>query len=225
MRLLLIEDEPEMAQLITQLVVQAGFVVDHERTAEGALSAARGPAYDLVLLDRRLPDADGMALLAPLRVIHPGIHVILLTALDSLNDTVSGLDAGADDYLTKPFRGPELISRIRACLRRPGAAAQPPLVVADLTFDLATRQVTVADRPVELHRRELLLLEALMRRARRVVTREVLLEEVYGRDDAVQQHTLDTLVWRLRRRLEATGAGVSIHLARGLGYILAETMP
>jgi len=213
-----------MARLINQLVAQAGFVVDHARSAEDGLSAARGAAYDLVLLDRRLPDADGLGLLAPLRAIHPGIRIMMLTALDSLSDTVSGLDAGADDYLTKPFRGPELISRIRACLRRPGAGSQPPLVVADVNFDLATRQVTVTGRPVELHRRELLLLEALMRRARRVVTREVLLEEVYGRDDAVQQHTLDTLVWRLRRRLEATGAGVSIHLARGLGYILAETM-
>ena len=214
-----------MARLIAQLVAQAGFVVDHERNAGDGLSAARRAAYDLVLLDRRLPDADGLGLLAPLRALHPGIRIMMLTALDSLSDTVSGLDAGADDYLTKPFRGAELISRIRACLRRPGAAAQPPLVVANLTFDLASREVNIEGRPVEMHRRELLLLEALMRRARRVVTREALLEEIYGRDGAVQQHTLDNLVWRLRRRLEMSEACVSIHLARGLGYILAEAKP
>jgi two-component system, OmpR family, response regulator len=223
MQILLIEDEPEMALLIRALAEQAGFSLDHGRSLEDAREAARRSDYDLVLLDRRLPDGDGLSLLPALRAMRPGIRVMMLTALDTLDDTVSGLDAGADDYLAKPFRGPELISRIRACLRRPGCEAQPALAVADIRFEFTTRQVFVSGKPVGLHRRELMLLEALMRRLNRVAAREVLLDEVYGRDAEVQQHTLDTLVWRLRRRLDALGAGVTIHLARGIGYMLTES--
>lgn len=222
MRILLIEDEPEMADLIVSLIANAGFEVDHGRSLDEARTVMRRTAYDLLLLDRRLPDGDGLSLLPMIRSLRPGIRVMMLTALDTLDDTVLGLDMGADDYLPKPIRGPELIARIRACLRRPGADAQPSLAVANVSLDLTTRQVLIAGRPVELHRRELALLEALMRRASRVATREVILEEVYGLETDVQQHTLDTLVWRLRRRLEEFDAHVNIHVARGIGYLLSE---
>jgi DNA-binding response OmpR family regulator len=175
-----------------------------------------------LLLDRRLPDGDGLSLLPAIRKLRPGIRIMMLTALDTLDDTVLGLDMGADDYVPKPIRGPELIARIRACLRRPGCDPQPSLTLANVSLDLSTRQVSIAGRPVELHRRELALLEALMRRASRVTTREVILEEVYGLENDVQQHTLDTLVWRLRRKLETFDAHLNIHVARGIGYLLSE---
>jgi two-component system, OmpR family, response regulator len=222
-RILVVEDEREMAHLVASLLREAGFVVDAARSLAEAQEAVRQSPYDLALLDRRLPDGDGLRFVSFLRGVRVGARVMMLTALDSLDDTVEGLDAGADDYLCKPFRGPELVARVRACLRRPGGETQPPLVLARISFDLATREFRVDGAPASLHRRELILLEALMRRARRVAPRDILLEEVYGRQSPVQQHTLDTLVWRLRRRLDALNAGVTIHLARGVGYMLTET--
>ncbi|QGM44344.1 response regulator transcription factor [Methylocystis heyeri] len=222
MRILLVEDEPDMARLVRALVSGAGFVVDHAGGLGEAHEAARQYNYDLLLLDRRLPDGDGLSLLPIVRAMSPGVRVMMLTALDELNDRVMGLDAGADDYLTKPFQGEELIARIRACLRRPGGAPLPPLVVGLLSLDIATREVSVAGRPVALNRRELMLLQAMMRRASRVTTREALLEEVYSLLDEVQANTLDTLVSRLRRRLAELDSGVAIHTVRGIGYILTE---
>jgi two-component system, OmpR family, response regulator len=223
MRILVIDDEPEMAGLIVSLIEAAGYVADKGKSLDDACEAARQGAYDLVVLDRRLPDGDGLSIVPTLRALRPGVRILILSALDSLSDTVSGLEAGADDYLAKPFRGPELIARIRASLRRPGSDAQPLLTLGNLSFDPTTRQVTVCGAPLRLHRRELALLEALMRRAKRVISRDALLDEVYGAHAEVQQHTLDTLVWRLRRRLKDLEPGVTIHLARGLGYMIVET--
>jgi len=222
MRILLIEDEAEMARLLASRMASEGFVVDRGPTLADALSAARRSAYELILLDRRLPDGDGLSLLPTLRGIQPGVRVIVLTALDALNERVSGLDAGADDYLVKPFEDEELLARIRACLRRPGAEAQPPVVVGGLTFDYASGEATAAGRSIALPRRELRLLEALIRRAGRVALREALFEAAYGDEAEVQTHALDTLVWRLRRRLQEARAGVTIHLVKGVGFALAE---
>ncbi len=222
MRILLIEDEPEMAGLIAADVEDAGFVVDRGRCSSDALELVKQSSYDLVLLDRRLPDGDGLALLPAIRKIRPGIRIVMMTALDATNEKVSGLDSGADDYLTKPYSKEELIARIRACLRRPGCEAQPPIVIGALSFDLASSQVSVRGRLLTLHRRELTLLEALMRRANRVATRETLLEEVYGFQAEVQPNALDTLIWRLRSNLKAAEAGVSIHMVRGIGYALTK---
>jgi len=222
MRILLIEDEAEMARLLASRLASKGFVIDRGRTLEDALSAARRSAYDLILLDRRLPDGDGLSLLPTLRGIQTGVRVIMLTALDALNERVSGLDAGADDYLIKPFEEEELFARIRACLRRPGSEVPPPVVVGALTFDFASREATVAGHAISLRRRELQLLEALISRAGRVVMREALFEAAYSDEDTVQPHALDTVVWRLRRRLKQAEAGVTIHLVKGIGFALTE---
>ena len=222
MRILLIEDEPKMAELIASDVEEAGFVVDHGRSANDALYSVEQSNYDLVLLDRRLPDGDGLTLLPAIRKARPGIRVLMLTALDALDEKVSGLDSGADDYVTKPYKKEELIARIRACLRRPGCDAQPPVVIGALSFDLASSQVSVRGTALALHRRELSLLEALIRRVNRVVTRETLLEEVYGLQAEVQPNALDTLIWRLRSNLKAAEAGVAIHMVRGIGYALTK---
>ena len=222
MRILLIEDEAEMARLLASRLASEGFVIDRERTLADALSAARGSTYELVLLDRRLPDGDGLSVLPTLRGIQPGVRVIMLTALDAVIERVSGLDAGADDYLIKPFEEEELLARIRACLRRPGSEVQPPVIVGALTFDFTSGAATVAGRPISLPRRELRLLEALLRRARRVAMREALFDAAYSNEAAVQPHALDTLVWRLRRRLQQAEAGVTIHLVKGVGFALTE---
>lgn len=223
MRILLVEDEPEMARLVSSLVSNAGFGVDHVDTLSEATEVVRQIPYDLVLLDRRLPDGDGMTLVSTVRRSNPGIRVLMLTARDAIEDLVTGLDYGADDYLTKPFRGPELIARIRACLRRPGGDVQPPIAIGALTFDPQTRDVCVHGQPIALHKQELALLEALARRLNRVTTRGALIGEIYGVAETVHANALEALVSRLRRRLLALESGVTIHPVRGVGYILAET--
>lgn len=223
MRILLVEDEPEMGRLVGSIVRSAGFAVDFVSALADAREATRQHPYDLVLLDRRLPDGDGVSFVPTLRSMRPGARIMVLTALDAVSDKVVGLDAGADDYLTKPFQAEELIARIRACLRRPAGEVIPPIVVGALSLDLRTLEVTINGRPLALNKRELLLLQALMRRADRVTTRETLVEEIYSLDDNVQSNTLDTVVSRLRRRLDALGSGTVIHTVRGIGYMMCQS--
>ena len=209
-----------MSRLIARSVGATGFIVDRVGSiaeAEAALTIGR---HALVLLDRRLPDGDGLALLPSIRTASPGIPVIVLTALDDVRDKVRGLDAGADDYLAKPFDADELLARIRAALRRPGGELPPAIRCGDLRFDPASREVTVGDRLLVLGRRELALLQALIRRAGRVVQRDALQEAIYGFDDEIQSNALDAHVSRLRARLAV--ARVAIHPVRGVGYMLDE---
>jgi DNA-binding response OmpR family regulator len=219
-RILLIEDEPDMARLVSGGLAKSGFLVDHAAShgdAELALATAR---YGLVLLDRRLRGSEGLTLLPVVRRHQPGTPVIVLTALDRLDDKVRGLDAGADDYLTKPFFAEELLARIRAALRRPGAEPAVPLVCGRVRFDPDRREVTIGDQPVVLNRRELLVLEALIRRTGRVVQREALLDAVYGMEDDILPKSLDGHVSRLRRRLIELESGAAIHPVRNVGYML-----
>ncbi len=222
MRILFVEDEPEIARLVASLVSHAGFVVDCATSLADAFASLRQRPYDLLLLDRRLPDGDGIAALADFRAMRPGIRVMVLSALDGLRDKIFGLNAGADDYLTKPFQGDELIARIRACVRRPGGDKLPPIVVGSLCFDTQNNEATVGGAPLILSRRETMLLKALVRRVSRVASRETLVEEIYGFDDQIQANALDTIVSRLRRQLNACAAGVEIHTVKGRGYLLAE---
>ena len=220
MRILLIEDEPQMAKLIAGQVGDAGYVVDRVGSITDADAAIAVARFSLVLLDRRLPDGDGLSLLRRMRARQPGVPVIVLTALDDVADKVGGLDAGADDYLTKPFARDELLARIRAALRRPGAEAEPAIQCGRLRFEPASRQVYVDGAVTVLKRRELALVESFVRRVGRVVARETLMDEVYTFDDDIQSNTLDAHVSRLRRRLLDLGAGVMIHPVRGVGYLM-----
>ncbi len=219
-RILLIEDEPEMARLVAGNLTRAGLLVDVAGTHEMALATLAAARFSLVLLDRGLPDGEGLTLLPAIRASQPGAPVILLTAQDRLDDKVRGLDAGADDYLTKPFFTDELMARIRAALRRPGAEAPAPVTCGRLSFDLQNREASIDETPLALGRRELLVLEALVRRVGRVVQRDALLEAVYSLDDEVQPKALDAHVSRLRRRLTERGAKVTIHPVRNVGYML-----
>jgi two-component system, OmpR family, response regulator len=224
MTILLVEDEPEMAAMLVDQIRHAGLVVDHMGSLRDAQEAMRDLDYDLILLDRRLPDGDGLTLLPTIRSMRPGARVIMLTALDKMRDKVAGLDSGADDYLIKPFDVEELLARIRACLRRPGGVNVPPIEVGALKFDFSSRVASVRGEPLLLHGRELSLLEALLRRAGQVVARKALMGEVYGLDDETLPNALDVLVSRLRKRLTQLEAGVTIHPARGIGYLLTEQL-
>ncbi|ARN83248.1 response regulator [Methylocystis bryophila] len=225
MRILLVEDHAELADRIAKRIRRAGYAVDHFGSIRESEAALGEQAYAVALLDRRLPDGDGLTLVSRIRRQQPGSRILMLTALDALDDRIEGLDAGADDYLVKPFDLDEMMARIRATLRRPGGERTPPIAVGALSFDIDTRIVTIEGTPVVLLRRELALLDMLVRRADCVVTRESLLSEIYGCDDEIDEHALTKLVSRLRARLAELNAGVNIHTARGLGYMLTKARP
>jgi two-component system OmpR family response regulator len=220
MRLLLAEDEMEMASVLILALRNHDLIVDHVATLAAAQEAIRLTTYDALLLDRHLPDGDGLALVTLMRRSGVVVPAIMLTAQGDLGDRVEGLDAGADDYLAKPFAVEELMARLRAVLRRPGVVETQKLKLGVLQLDVLNREAVVHERRLELPRRELLVLEALMRRAGRTVERGTLQEEVYGMDDEIQSNALDAHVSRLRRKLDDVAAGVEIHTIRGIGYLM-----
>lgn len=223
MRILIVEDQRDMAALIADRIGGSGLLVDRVGAIGDALDALKSYDYPVMLLDRRLPDGDGISILSPARRIRPELRVILVTALGSIEDRIAGLEAGADDYLTKPFDADELLARVRASLRRPGGKPLPIVSLGALSFDPNTCEATVAERPLSLHKREMLLLETLMRRAERAVKHSTLISEIYAYDEPVQRHALKMLVFRLRQRLMDAGAGVEIHSARGIGYLIRKS--
>jgi DNA-binding response OmpR family regulator len=220
MRILLVEDNAELASHIVRRIRGGGFAIDRVGSIDEAKQAVEDEAYALMLLDRRLPDGDGLSFVPFIRVRHPGVRIMVLTALDAIDNRIEGLDAGADDYLTKPFNLDELMARIRASLRRPGGERTPPVVIGRLHYDLDARCATTGGLPVPLLRRELALLDTLVRRAGRVVPRDALMAAIYELEEEIQPHTLTTLVCRLRSRLDEARAGVNIHSSRGLGYMI-----
>src|SRR5262249_35937296 len=212
-----------MATALSSALKAYDMVVDHAPTLAEAEEAISGNLHSAVLLDRQLPDGDGLALIPKLRARADGVPIIVLTARGRLADRVEGLDGGADDYLAKPFAVEELLARLRAVLRRP-AGVKPDIVRAGrLAFALGHREASIAGRPLDLPRRELLVLEALLRRMGRTVLRSALEEAVYNFDDEIQSNALDTHVSRLRRKLSDADAGVEIHGIRGVGYLLRQT--
>jgi two-component system OmpR family response regulator len=222
MRILLVEDHAELAARIAKRIRRGGYTVDHFGTICEADSALETQAYAVTLLDRRLPDGDGLSLITKIRSKQPGSRILVLTALDTVDERVEGLDAGADDYLVKPFELDEMMARIRASLRRPGGERAPPIEIGALSYDLDTRNVSIGGASVVLLRRELALLDLLVRRVDCLVTRESLLSAIYGFDEEIDEHALTKLVSRLRARLVELNAGVHIHTARGLGYMLTK---
>lgn len=222
MRVLLVEDEPEMAAVLAAALTMRDFVVDRAATLAEA-EAARSAEYRVIIVDRRLPDGDGLSFVRALRRAGMGVPVIVLTARGDVVDRVTGLEAGADDYLAKPFAFEELLARLRAVLRRPPEARPNFARLGRLEFDLGHREALVEGRPLALRRRELAILEALIQRRERAVLRETLESAVYGLDDEIQSNSLDAHVSRLRRRLAEADAGVEIRSIRGVGYLLRTT--
>lgn len=222
MRILIVEDEREISKLLAEQLQNAGFESDRVGSLVDAIDALRAFPYELVLLDRRLPDGDGLSHIPNIRSLRPATRIIMLTARDASIDKAKGLDAGADDYVAKPYDHDELLARIRARLRQSSAGVLPPITVGALVFDHVSGQISIAGRPLVVHRREFALLEALIRRVNQVAPRNVLIQEVYGIDEPVLPGALDTLVSRLRRRLGEADAKIAIHLVRGRGYLLTE---
>ena len=198
-------------------------VADHAASLLEAEGFVAIDSYDAILLDRQLPDGDGLALVPRLRAAGNTTPVLMLTARGDISDKVDGLDMGADDYLAKPFAFEELLARLRALLRRPAPLQTQTIRAGHLALDVRHREASIRGEPLSLPRRELLVLEALMRRTGRMVQREALMEAVFGLDDEIQSNALDTHVSRLRRKLTEAEGGVEINGIRGVGYLLRET--
>ena len=220
MRILLIEDEPEMASVLKTALERQDLVVDHVSTLADAEAMARLGTFDAVVLDRRLPDGDGLSLIPRLRALHVDAPVIALTAMSGLDDRVSGLNAGADDYMVKPFATEELVARLRALHRRQFTVRAEQAVVGRLTYDFRHREALVEDQALELPRRERLVLETLIRRPGRAIMRSALEEAVYALDDEIGSNALDAHISRLRRKLDDVAAGIEIRAIRNIGYLL-----
>jgi len=220
MRILLVEDDPEMAIALRSALTSADIIVDLAPTIDVAKPAIAIASHDAIVLDRSLPDGDGLAFLADLRRTGCETPVILLTARGDVTDRIDGLNAGADDYMVKPFSTGELVARLRAVQRRPSALSPSTIRAGRLVFDLGERVATIGDTPLSLPRRELLLLEILVRRLGRTVQRAFIEDAVYGFDDEIQSNSLDAHVSRLRKKLSDGGAGIEIHGIRGVGYLL-----
>src|SRR5262252_1960111 len=222
MRLLLVEDNDRLAQLVVKGLSEAGFTVDRVARLDEAAAALAAGKFDTVVLDLSLPDGDGGEWLRKRRAAGDKLPFLILTARASTSDKVKGLNSGADDYLAKPFEMEELVARLKALLRRPGGVLGLILALGRLSFDTVHREVSVAGHRLALSASELTLLELLLRRAGRVVPRRILEEGLYGFDDDVGPNSLEAHVSRLRKKLEAAGAGVEIHTLRGVGYLAAE---
>ncbi|HMA98691.1 MAG TPA: response regulator transcription factor [Wenzhouxiangella sp.] len=222
MRILLVEDHPPLAEAVTDAMRRAGFTVDHARSVADATNMTATVDYAMVLLDLGLPDGDGLRLLPKLRR-HNKVPVIVLTARDQLSDRLAGLDGGADDYVVKPVEMSELVARCRAVLRRPGERSGSVIEVGPLSLDTVSRSVSSGGAPVPLGRREIAVLENLMRASGRVIGRRLLEESVYGFDDEVSPNALEAAVSRLRRALDGANCPVAIVTVRGVGWMLALT--
>jgi DNA-binding response OmpR family regulator len=214
MRILVVEDERKVAAFIRQGLVEEGHAVAVASDGAAALDAiAEDPAYDLVVLDVMLPKRDGFDVLKTL--------LLLLTARDGVADKVTGLDLGADDYLTKPFAFEEFVARVRALLRRSGGRAEPRLQVADLSLDPATRGVARGGRRITLTAREYALLEYFLRNIGRVLTRPMITQHVWGMDFDPESNVVDVYVGYLRRKIDGEGEPRLLQTVRGAGYMLS----
>jgi DNA-binding response OmpR family regulator len=221
-RLLYVEDNARLAHNTAASLRKSSFVVDVVTSGEDALHAAKSFDYDAIILDLGLPDLDGLTVLDGIRKARPGAPVIICTARDTLEDRVTGLNAGSDDYLVKPYEIVELVARIRAVLRRPGGALGVDLRVGNLSLNTVDREVLIDGEVVQLSRRELALLELFLRRKGRILSRDAIENALYGFDDAATPNAIEVATHRLRKRLQELGVTARIQTLRGIGYILED---
>ncbi len=225
MRILIVEDDPEVADLLVRTIRKTAWAPDVFGTGREALEALAINEYDVVVLDLNLPDMSGVDVCRRWREDGGNTPILMLTARAGLNDRVNGLDAGADDYLPKPFAVEELLARLRALIRRPPSTLAPRLAIGDLELDPNTRTVHRASKPIRLTAREYGLLEYLLRNPRRVVSRAQILEHVWDDNFDPVANAVDVLVGRVRRKVTPSGANQLIHTVRGGGYMLADRSP
>jgi two-component system OmpR family response regulator len=221
MRLLVVEDDPAIASFLVKGLTEAGFAVDQAGSGGTALEMVSREPYDLAVVDLMLPGLDGLALIEELRRRRIKVPVIILSAKRSVDDRVRGLQAGGDDYLTKPFAFEELLARVQALIRRSTGAAEPTrLAVGDLVLDLVSRRVERDGRVLDLRPREYALLEYLMRNPGRVVSKAMILSHVFDYSFDPRTNVVDVLVHRLREKVDKGFASPMIHTVRGMGYVL-----
>jgi len=221
-KILLIEDDGETRAEIRGALFERGYEVADEATGPGGLAAARRGGFDLLIVDRMLPELDGLAVIETLRAEDVRTPVLVLSALGAVDDRIRGLKAGGDDYLTKPFALGELTARIEALLRRPVETRATVLRVGPLTLDLIDRVARRGEREIELLPREFKLLEYLMRRPDRVVTRDMLLEDVWNYRFLPQTNLVDVHIGKLRRKVDGPGEATLIRGVRGAGFMIVS---
>lgn len=224
MRILLVEDDIRAAQFLERGLRESGHVIDHALDGEDGLHLALTGTYDVIVMDRMLPKRDGLSIIRMLRADKNQTPVLVLSALAEVDDRVEGLRAGGDDYLVKPFAFSELLARLEALIRRPqGMAVEPQIQVADLMLDLRKQTATRAGKQIRLQPREFRLLEFLMRHAGQVVTRSMLLEQVWEFHFDPQTNVIDVQISRLRSKIDKGFDVPLLHTLRGVGYKLSET--
>jgi DNA-binding response OmpR family regulator len=221
LRLLIIEDNQRLCQAVADSLRSQGFAVDTAASALEGLRAWRAADFDAVVLDLMLPDDTGLNALKEMRHVGNATPLLILTALGSVEDRVRGLDCGADDYLVKPFAMQELIARLRALLRRPGGALGRTLTLGSVKLDTSARIATIGETLLNLTRSELIVLETLLRNQGRVVSKERLAECLYDFEQERTANSVETQVHRLRKKLAAAGADMSLRTLRGLGYLVS----
>jgi len=225
MRLLLIEDHTPLRDAVSQYLREAGYLVDTAATGDEGLWAAEGGGYDLILLDLMLPKMDGMEILNRLRAKQNPLHIIILSARDGLEDRLDALDAGADDYVVKPFQLSEILSRVRALLRRNYSKKSPVMKVGDIELDPMRRTVNRGGCMIDLTALEYRLLEYLFYRSGETVSRTNIWEHVFEDGTGGSSNAVDVYIGYLRKKLNANGQPDLIHTRRGMGYLLEESSP
>ena len=218
MPILLVEDDHDLADGLKRALQNEGFAVNHVATGTAALAAIKTDAPEIVILDIGLPDIDGLTVLRRLRVTHPALPVLLLTARTSLDDKVAGLDSGADDYLPKPFDMEELLARLRVLQRRLGTVQSSSINIGAIMLDTTSHDVRIDENPIELSRREYMLLKALMENAGRVQTREALETKLYSWGEEVASNAVEVHIHNLRKKLSPD----FIKTIRGVGYVVGQ---
>jgi DNA-binding response OmpR family regulator len=220
MRILLVEDDGALAHALVKCLTGVGMAVDHAVDLEEADLMLATNTYAALVLDRGLPDGDGLALLHRLRGAGHGMAVLVLTARGEVQARIGGLDAGADDYISKPFAPDELVARIRAVLRRNGSFQGRTIACANLNFDLDNLALSVDGQPVAMSAREAGLLALLLRRSGQVVTRRLAEDQLFGAQDLLGSNAIEVYVHRLRQKLEAAGSLAEVLTVRGVGYLI-----
>jgi two-component system response regulator MprA len=221
-RILIIEDDQAILKILQRGLAYEGYTVDTATEGRSGLMLARDHQPDLVILDWMLPGMDGLEVCHRLRTASGSVPILMLTAKDAVQDRIQGLDAGADDYMVKPFNLDELLARVRALLRRTQPDRVPVLKFADLTLDTGSRQASRDTRLVQLTAKEYELLELFLRHPKQVLTREVIFDRVWGYDFGGESNVLEVYIRYLRQKLEEGGEARLIHTVRGVGYVMRE---